>query len=101
MKYKIVNIRKFITSILTVLGIIIFLSILFSQQSFSHGDTNYKTIRISSGDTLWSIASSESISNGYYENQDVRTIIDNIRYINNLKTSSLHVGQELLVISDI
>ena len=101
MKLKIVNLKKFVFSVVFILGIIIILSIIFSKQSFSHGEEKYKTIFVSEGDTLWSIAVSEINSNNYYENKDIRTVINNIKIINNLDSSSLYVGQELLILSEI
>lgn len=97
MKYKIINLEKFITTILAILVVIIAISIIFSKQSLSHGEQKYKTVEVTNGDTLWSIAAIEVDTNSYYQDKDVRDVIDQIKDLNNLKSSSLSVGQELLV----
>ena len=58
-------------------------------------ETNYKKIYVSSGDTLWNIAQEQKSTNQYFEDKDIRTIVDEIKYTNNLNTSSLNIGQEL------
>ncbi len=97
MKLKIVNLSKFVRSILVILGIIICISLFISNISFSHTETKYKTVYTSNGDTLWSIAKEEKNSNSYYSNKDVRDIVNNIKSINNLSTSDLSIGQKLII----
>ena len=94
---KIKNVKKFVRSILIILGIILSISLLISKTSLSYKETEYKTISVSAGDTLWEIASYNQNSNDYYENKDIRYIINDIMKINNLENSSLTVGQELLI----
>lgn len=97
MKFKIVNLSKFIRSILVILGIIICISLFISNISFSHTETTYKTIYVSTGDTLWSIAKEEKSSNSYYANKDVRDIVNNIKDINKLSNCNLSIGQKILI----
>lgn len=94
---KIKNVKKFVRSILIILGIILSISLLISKASLSYKETEYKTISVSAGDTLWEIASYNQSSNNYYENKDIRYIINDIMRINNLENSSLTVDQELLI----
>ena len=94
---KIVNTNKFIRSILLILGIIFIVSLIVSKASFSYKVTEYKTIYVSSGDTLWSIASLQSKTNEYYKNKDIRFIINDLIEINNLSNSNIHVNQELII----
>lgn len=95
---KIVNKKKFIKMIVLILGIISVLCLYFSNISFSKGEVKTKTIYVSSGDTLWTIALQEQESNMYYENKDIRDIIYEIKKLNNLENSStLMVGQKLMV----
>lgn len=94
---KIKNVKKFVRSILIILGIILSISLLISKASLSYKETEYKTISVSAGDTLWEIASYNQSSNDYYENKDIRYIINDIMKINNLENSSLTVNQELLI----
>ena len=91
---KIKNRKKFITSITILICIAIFI-ILLSTKTFSHGEYETKTIYISNGDTLWTIASAEQENNKYYENKNIREIINDIKYINNLDSSYIYEGQKI------
>ena len=97
MKLKIVNLSKFIRSSVIILGIIICVSLFINNISFSHTEKTYKTIYVSNGDTLWSIAKEEKDSNSYYTNKDVRDIVNNIKGINKISNSNLSIGQKLLI----
>lgn len=94
---KIVNIKKFIRSITIVILLIIGLSLLISKATYSHGEKQYKTIYVSNGDTLWSIAKNNQESNGYYKEKDIRYIINDIAKINNIENSNIKINQELLI----
>jgi len=95
---KIKNINKFIKAILIIVSLTILLIILLTNKSFSHKEVSYKTIYVSSGDTLWDIAKEEKNNNTYYEGKDLREIVNNIKKINELSSSNLSVGQKLLVV---
>lgn len=94
---KIVNVRKFIRAILLVLFVIGLLSLIIIKSTFSHKDTTYKTVYVSNGDTLWSIAANAQKNNEYYAGKDVRYIIDDLMETNNLKSSTLSVNQSLSI----
>ena len=94
---KIVNKKKFIRSTCITVGLIVFVIMILSNISFSHTDVKYKEIAISSGDTLWSIAKYEGINNEYFENNDIRDIVDEIKYLNNLSSSNLNIGDKLSI----
>ena len=94
---RIANVKKFVRSILIVLGVIFSLTLFISKSSFSHGETEYKTIYVSDGDTLWNIAKANQLNNGYYKNKDVRYIINDLIEVNELKNTSLYIDQELIV----
>lgn len=94
---KIVNLKKFIRSIIIILLVIIGLSLLISRSTYSHGEKQYKTVYVSKGDTLWNIAKSNQESNGYYKGKDIRYIMNDIAQINNIEKSNLKIDQELLV----
>lgn len=96
-KIKIVNGAKFIKSIFIILGIIVCISLFISSRSFSHADANYKTVYVSNGDSLWSIAKEEKNSNSYYENKDIRDVVNSIKHVNKLGSSDLSVGQKLVI----
>ena len=93
---KIKNKKKFVTSISIVFLICMFI-IIFSKQTFSHGEYETKIIYISRGDTLWSLASMEQESNEYYEDRSIREIMEDIKNINNLDNSNLFEGQKLKI----
>jgi len=90
---KIVNVKKFLRSILIILAI----SLIFAKGSFSHKKTEYEKLYVSEGDTLWNIASDLQSTNDYYKNKDIRYIVAHIQSINKLKTSNLYVNQELTI----
>ena len=95
---KIVNISKFVRSLILILGIAITIS-LFSMNtiSLSHQEVQYKEIYASTGDTLWSLAKQEAENNLYYENKDIRYVIKDIQKINDLTNSSITTGQKLKI----
>ena len=94
---RIKNSKKFVRSILIILGIILCLTLFISKDTLSHGETEYKTIYVSAGDTLWNIAKSNQTNNGYYKDKDVRYIVNDLIEINNLNNSNININQELLI----
>lgn len=92
---KIVNKKKFIRSTSITIGLIVFIILLLINTSFSHTETVYKKVAVISGDTLWSIAKYEKTNNLYFENKDIRDIVDEIKCLNKLSSSNLKVGDEL------
>ena len=94
---KIVNVKKFVRSIIVVLLIIFGVSLICTKGTLSHKEAEYKKIYVSEGDTLWTIAGDMQSHNDYYKNKDIRYIISDIRKINNLESSNIYVNQELMV----
>ena len=94
---RITNGKKFIRSILIILGVILCLTLFINKATLSHGETEYKTIYVSEGDTLWNIAKSNQKNNGYYKDKDIRYIINDLIRINNLNDSNINANQELLI----
>lgn len=95
---KIVNMKKFLRMTLIVFVIIIGISLYFNNVSFSKGDIKTKTVNVTKGDTLWSIAREEQENNTYYENKDIRDIIYEIKKLNKLdNNSNLKIGQKLII----
>ncbi len=97
MNLKIVNFKKFITSILILFGVIILACILFSNKSYSKAKESYKKETIVLGDTLWTIAQNEQTNNEYYKNKDIRYIIYDIEKLNDISNCNLKEGQEILI----
>lgn len=95
-KIRIKNKKKFIRSmsILIFLVLGIFMGV---TNSYSNEEIKYKTKIIYQGDTLWSIAEKEEKNNDYFKDKDIRNIIQEIKIINDLKTSSLMQGQEIKI----
>ncbi len=86
---RIKNMKRFIT-FLTILFIgISFLTNMFLNKVFSHEQEKYQSIMVSQGDTLWSIAS--GLKGNVNEN------IYNIKKLNNLDSSNIFIGQELVI----
>lgn len=96
MKVKITDSRKFIRSMSISIFIIILL-ILLSNSVFSHQEIKYKTIYVSGGDTIWSIAREEIKENQYFENKPTKEVVYSIQKINNLSSGNIYVGQKLLI----
>lgn len=94
---KIKNIKKFIRGIFIVLGIIFVLSLIIVKSTLSYTTKEYKTINIKSGDTLWSIALDLQENDKYYTNKNIKYIIEDLKQINNLTTSTLYANQELQI----
>ena len=94
---KIVNVRKFIRSIIIVLLVILGVSLVFTKGTLSHKETEFIKYYVSEGDTLWSIAADLQNSNDFYKNKDIRYIISNIKELNNLETSIIYSNQELVI----
>lgn len=94
---KIVNKKKFIKRIRLLIAIIIVFIMFMCNITFSHSEVKYKTIYVSDGDTLWSIAKNEKLNNKLYANMDIREIINKIKEINKLKNGNVVVGQELII----
>lgn len=97
MQLKVINRKKFFRSITFLVIVLSFISLSFLNKSSSKEIQNFKTITVTEGDTLWSIAEYEKEENSYYNNFDIRDIIHSIKKINNLKTSSINVNQNLII----
>ena len=94
---KIKNSKKFIRSILIILGMILVITLLVSKATLSHKEIEYKTICVSKGDTLWNSAKTNQTTNSYYKDKDIRYIINDLMKINNLDNSNISINQELLI----
>ena len=95
---RIVNKKKFIRMVILVMGFIMLLFICFSNISFSKGEVKTKTIYVSSGDTLWTIAKEEQENNSYFEDKDIIDIIYQIKKLNNIQNNSnLIEGQKIII----
>ena len=96
---KIKNIYKKICYII-IISFILSLALVFimgNKKTSSFIDVTYKTIYVSSGETLWEIARIEAANNDYYANKDIRNIVKEIKDINKLSSSNLFPGQELII----
>lgn len=80
-----------------IMILIIIVIAIVAKNSYSQKDITYKTEYVVNGDTLWSIATSEKNSNSYYKNKDIRSIVTDIKYINNLNSSELVEGMKLKI----
>lgn len=95
---KIVNKKRFLKSILIIIGISLIILLILVNTSLSYVEGTTKTIYVSAGDTLWSIARCEQENNEYYKELEIREIIYQIRKLNNLESNSnLQIGQKLIL----
>lgn len=97
MKLKIVNMKKFIRSLIIAMLSIVFLLFVGLSNTYSKGEVRYREQYIYEGDTLWSIAEQELKENKYYENQDIRNIVNEIKNINNIDSGNLKIGQKIQI----
>lgn len=96
MKIKIVNKKKFIISLIILVGLITF-ALLGMNRTYSKTEISYKEDYIIKGDTLWSIAENEINTNEYYKNKDIRDVMYEIKKINNIQDENLTIGQKILI----
>ncbi len=96
MKIKIVNKKKFIRSLVILVGIIL-LMLLGINRTYSKTEIAYREDYIIKGDTLWSIAEKEAMTNEYYKNTDIRDVMYQIKEINHLSDGNLEIGQKILI----
>ena len=92
---KIVNMNKFIRMIIIVVaisGIAIFIGL---NKAYSTGEVKYKEESVTNGDTLWGIYEKQQKTNQYFENKDIRDIVAEIKYTNNLENGNLEIGQKI------
>lgn len=97
MKLKIVDFKKFIRMIIIIMSIIVISLFIGLTSTYSKGEVKYKEQYISTGDTLWSIAKYEANNNKYYEEKDIREIVQEIKNINNIGNKNLEIGQKILI----
>lgn len=91
---KIVNKKRFTTTITTLAMIIFLIIILINTVTNKPKYTEkYKTIYISEHETLWSIAEEYK-----KPGQDIREYIYEIRKLNNMESAAIYEGQELTII---
>ena len=93
---KIVNKAKFARTI-SILIILICMVIIFTKNTYSKGEISYKEDYIYEGDTLWSIAKNEIENNKYFENKDIRAVVDELKTVNNFSNSELYKGQKIMI----
>ncbi len=97
MKVKIVNVKKFIRSVIIIIIGGILLLFISLNNTYSKGEIKYKTEYITYGDTIWKIAEKEYRENKYFENKDIRSIIKEIKSINSMENQILQVGEKILI----
>ena len=93
---KIVNKIKFFRTI-SIFIILLGAIIIFSKNTYSKGEISYKEDYIYTGDTLWSIAESELENNKYFENKDIRAVVNELKNVNNLSNSELYEGEKIII----
>ena len=83
---KIVNLRKFIRSIIVLLFLILGVSIIFAKSTLSYKQLEYKSIYVDYGDTLWKIA------------KKFRSTIEDIARVNGIEDpNKIYPGEQLYI----
>lgn len=95
MKLKVVNRKKFVKSILTivfifVLGFMAINSVLASNEAVETKEIEYVVCK---GDTLWKIAEKYKL-----ENQDPREYIYEVEKLNNMTSATIYEGQIIKIL---
>ena len=94
---KIKNVKKFVRSIFIIIGLMLLIMLVIGKASYSKKEVEFKTICVSQGETLWSIARFNQENNSYYKGKDIRFIINDLMEINNLENSNINANQELVI----
>lgn len=98
MKIKIVNKKKFIRSIMVLIGFaILMVAGMITSTTYSKTEIGYKEDYILKGDTLWSIAEQEVNQNEYYKGKDIREVMYEIRELNHITNDNLEIGQKIII----
>ena len=98
MKMKIVNKKKFIRSMMMLIGLVILIVLgLITTTTYSKTEIGYKEDYVLKGDTLWSIAEQEVNQNEYYKNKDIREVMYEIRQLNHITNDNLEIGQKIII----
>ncbi|MDD2376914.1 MAG: LysM peptidoglycan-binding domain-containing protein [Clostridia bacterium] len=87
------KVKQIFQNILMLVFIFIIISMFFNV-SLGKDKLTTKTIIVDSGTTLWNIANKICINN---EDLNVQNVIIQIKKINNLQSSMIYEGQELLI----
>jgi len=77
---------------LAALGLMVALPTLSSVRLYAATTQHYASVTVQPGDTLWSIASSRSRSNG-----DVQELVDRITDANHLSGGTIQPGERLRI----
>lgn len=88
-QYVLKNKKKFYSIIIALTIIISIIS--FASSVYGYEVKQYDTIIIEKGDTLWTIAQK------YNKKGDIRKLIFEIKKANNLESSIIYAGDQLLV----
>lgn len=99
MKLKVVNRKKFVKSILTIififiLGILVINNVFASNKAIETKEIEYVVCK---GDTLWKIADKYK-----FDNQDPREYIYEVKKLNNMTSATIYEGQiiKILLVED-
>ena len=94
-RYVLKNKRRFMITMAVAISIIFSSLILVTHRPVGYTEISFNKIVVTSGDTLWDIA-----SDFYGSNSDIRKKVTMIKKANDLRTSELSVGQVLLIPRD-
>lgn len=91
-RYVLKNRLRFAVFIMVVTAVIV--TLLFAVSAQGYGEPVRRTVTVSRGDSLWRIALKNK------KRGDTRKYIYEIKRLNNLKSSDIYPGDELLLPAD-
>ena len=91
-KNKRAVLTKIFSAVLGILVLSILLTAVFSLIGFGENNSNFIRHEIENGESLWSIASQY-----HNQNVDLRKVIYEIKKINNINSSVITPGKELII----
>lgn len=89
-RYVLKNRKRFTGFLVCFLAVMF--TLVYATSVHGYREPSYKVIRVQKGDTLWSIAQK------FNKRGDIRKYIYDIKKLNNLSSSEIFEGDELMVV---
>ena len=84
--------RKYVFIFITIIAVFSIVSISFGNTGSSNHIAHYKSIEVTTGDTLWEIAQDYK-----QENVSIIEYVSIIKDFNNMKNDTIKIGQQIII----